>query len=101
MVSGKFSANQIVELLKQLYFKKEEVIQCDILHVDTVSKTVYSDLRNFGKVWSLMVWVDQVSRFINELFIGVKLMNQCIFLHGDSTLINEITVTYFDFWGTQ
>ena len=46
------SANQIIEILKQLYLKKNWVSQPDILHVGTDSRKVTGELKSFGKVWS-------------------------------------------------
>ena len=46
-------ANQTAEILKQLYLKKDEVNQRDILRVDKDSRKVNPDFkRKFGKVGS-------------------------------------------------
>ena len=45
-----------------------------------------------------MLWVNQVSRIINKLYIEMEFMNHCdfffffFFLHGHLLLTNEITV---------
>ena len=55
------------------------IYQPKFLHVDRNSRKPNCNRKVFGKVWSWMLWVNQLSRFINinQPYIEIESMNQC------------------------
>ena len=72
-------ANLTADFSKQLYLKKDQVNQPEILYFDWDSGKVYRDLKNVGKVGWNMLWVSQDFRLINELYIKMESINQLFF----------------------